>query len=616
MKRFAALVWMVCTAATAGWSQSYSFSVPRVEFQVTAKPDASVDLDYRIEFSNSPGAHAIDVVDIGLPHAQYDFSNMTASVNGAPLSVIKRSQYVKPGVEVHLQNLAIPAGGSGTFRFHCNMPNLVYQDTTDKTRASLRITPTWFGSKYVTGTTDLQIAVHLPPGADPDRVVYQLGKAFAGKYEYRGHLVVHWAFPGVRLTEPHLVGVSFPKDVMDRVVTMTPWQLLAKWYRERIVQPFTASKTLRWLSALLFLGVLVVWWRRFAGKTGGCILVLLLFGSVVLVFKVPGVHLLSWPVLLLVLLLTWRLREHRRRHYLPPVIEVEGGGIKRGLTAPEAAVILELPLNKVLTLVLTGLLKKKLVQQVAPRPLRLRLNPRYAGTKKERLNNAQHDGVVIHNYEHLFLDVLERGGDRPVVDLDFEDAIRELIHQTARKMKGFDLGETRDYYRYIVAKAWREAGAVGRIPEREKKVDKYLEWLILDDEFDRRFHRWGRRGYTYCPPWSRPVGGYPGRGGPTSGAAARAPAPASGGRTSFSDVAASFVGSAENLMGSTAVKLDPISVGVGHGAGVVNLSGFDKVAGDFFKAMASSSGGGGGGGGCACACAGCACACACAGGGR
>jgi hypothetical protein len=56
--------------------------------------------------------------------------------------------------------------------------------------------------------------------------------------------------------------------------------------------------------------------------------------------------------------------------------------------------------------------------------------------------------------------------------------------------------------------------------------------------------------------------------------------------------------------------------------GFLNLSGADKVTGEFFQALgeAAASGGGGGhgggGGGCACACAGCACACACAGGGR
>ena len=89
------------------------------------------------------------------------------------------------------------------------------------------------------------------------------------------------------------------------------------------------------------------------------------------------------------------------------------------------------------------------------------------------------------------------------------------------------------------------------------------------------------------------------------------------GRTTFSDVAASFAGWTENTMGDMASAISPGSLQVEGPGGIVNLSGADKVTGDIFKSLASSSGGGGSGGGsCACACAGCACACACAGGGR
>jgi len=44
--------------------------------------------------------------------------------------------------------------------------------------------------------------------------------------------------------------------------------------------------------------------------------------------------------------------------YLPPKISIEGKGIKRGLTAVEAGILLEEPLDKILTMILFGLIKK------------------------------------------------------------------------------------------------------------------------------------------------------------------------------------------------------------------------------------------------------------------
>ncbi len=57
-----------------------------------------------------------------------------------------------------------------------------------------------------------------------------------------------------------------------------------------------------------------------------------------------------------------------------------------------------------------------------------------------------------------------------------------------------------------------------------------------------------------------------------------------------------------------------LSVSDGRG-GVIDLSGFDRVTSDLFRALGEFAGEVGGGG-VGCAGGGCACACACAGGGR
>ena len=203
-------------------------------------------------------------------------------------------------------------------------------------------------------------------------------------------------------------------------------------------------------------------------------------------------------------------------------------------------------------------------------------------------------------------------GSIPAAELDFRDAVSALIMVTVQRMKGFDLSDTREYYRRIVARAWTEAESIGEFPQRDQVVERNFDWMMLDPDYYDRFDTWSSRGYHYRPSWSHSsASGSPnmtgGRSSPTSS-------------TSFGEVASSFAGWSENAAGQFASAIEPGSLGLkSGGGGILDLSGVDKVTADVFEALSEasqSSGGGGGGGGCACACAGCACACACAGGGR
>ena len=49
----------------------------------------------------------------------------------------------------------------------------------------------------------------------------------------------------------------------------------------------------------------------------------------------------------------------RKLQYLPPKIQIEGHGIKRGLTAVESGILMEEPLDKVMTMILFGVVKKE-----------------------------------------------------------------------------------------------------------------------------------------------------------------------------------------------------------------------------------------------------------------
>ena len=38
-------------------------------------------------------------------------------------------------------------------------------DSEDDGYASIAFTPTWFGSEYIKGTTEISVSIHLPPGS-------------------------------------------------------------------------------------------------------------------------------------------------------------------------------------------------------------------------------------------------------------------------------------------------------------------------------------------------------------------------------------------------------------------------------------------------------------------
>ena len=609
-------------------AQDYQFEIPEMTLDVFVQPDASARLEYKMVFKNRPGAHAIDIVDVGLPHSGYRISNMEASVDGRKVHRIRRSEYIDIGVECHLRAATIRAGETGTFLFSCVMPNMVYQDTTDGEYASLQIRPTWFDRRFHRGTTNLKVALHVPPGVEAEEMRYQQEKQrYAGLAKFgegdETHAVAFWESPEHTLSEGNpKFSISFPRRVMQRVVEKSKLELLLEW--------FDANQELKVISGAGLVALFLIGYYRFAGATGCVPFFLLLAMLGLAIVSGPGPHLLCWPLGVSMFGLNEWFRSMRKDDgYLPAMATVEGGGIKRGLTAPQAAVLLEQPLGRVLTMVIFGMLKKELVTLVSEAPITVEVDSKYRCPRKERRKQAAKNGVVLHDYDQAFLDILQQHRG-PVEECDLNAAMGGLVKSVGERMKGFDLERTREYYRRIVKRAWKDAGSIGEIEQRDQVVERNFEWMMMDPDWTDLFDVWRRRGYTYRPRWSRRVR-FPTTGGtgstptvPSGGGGGGTPTSGSGGGSgsapTLSEVAGSFVGWAENTAGNLAGSIEPNSMGLNlPGGAVVDLSGVDRVTGDFFEALAEaskSSGGGGGGGGCACACAGCACACACAGGGR
>jgi hypothetical protein len=391
------------------------------------------------------------------------------------------------------------------------------------------------------------VRFHLPPGIQPDEPRWH--KSPSGFPEQpvtyndeEGRVVYEWNNPSASPSQEYRFGASFPRTYVD----------------ENVIQQSPS-----WLSTVVtaVIGFL-------------CSPVVLVIGFVVFIIFISS-----------------RANARRRMKYLPPTMQVEGVGIKRGLTAIEAAIVLETPLNKVLTMLLFSLMKKGALTVLDDNPL------------KVEANQPVPEG--LHAYETDFLEAIKKDGSLDEGKL--QKAIVALVKGVNSKMKGFSRKETLVYYRDIVKRAWDQVSAAETPEVRGQVFGEGLEWTMLDDNFGKRTSDTFREGpillptwWGYYRPWGHAVPAGGASGGPVvpSGPVRMPTLPGA-------DFAASIVRGVEGTAGR---------IVTGFTGGVTQTTNPPP------KTSSSSRSGGGSSGGsscaCACACACAGCACACAGGGR
>jgi hypothetical protein len=540
--------------------QTYSFSLDTEVVDVYWQADGTVDIDYLMTFTNSTSADPMDYVDVGLPTEDYDLSRVQAWVDGQPLSDITHSPYVS-GIAVGLGARAIPPGGTGTVSVSIDGVRGVMYEGSDSGTVSVNFSPNSFGSEYVYGATDLTVNFHLPPGVQPDEPRWHAAPSgFPSEptswLDDSGRVVYQWQNTDARADTQYVFGASFPSSYVDTGAVITPSLLQRLGINEET------------LFGILCCG----------GIIG-------LFALIIGVSIIAG--------------------ERRKMAYLPPKIAIEGHGIKRGLTAVEAAVLLQTPLDRVMTMILFSTIKKQGARVVQENPL--------------KVEAVEPPGQELRDYETAFVQAIILGNLRER-SRKLQTVMVDLVKAVQLKMKGFSLQETRDYYKSVMEKAWQEVEQASTPEVKSEKFADSIEWTMLDKDFDDRTGRTFRSGPVFLPTW---WGGFSPTYTTSTGRAATA-SPVStasasgGGRVSTSPSLPTLPGA---NFAATVVK------GVQNAAGglVANVSSFtgnvSKVTNPAPVVTTSSrsgwSGGGGGGGhSCACACACAGCACACAGGGR
>ena len=544
-------------------AQDYSFEVPEVEVNVYLESDGTAAIEYNYLFRNAAGAHVIDFVDIGMPGASsYSLGDITASINGNTITDISDSPYVD-GVALGLGSNAIQPGDTGiVYMYAGNVRDVFYFASSDKGEdyASINFQPNYFESGFTSGATKLTVTLHLPPGAVDGEVVWYTPKGWPGDetpasgFDQENRIVYQWSSELAQPDGVYTFGAAFPARLIpstairsEQTVTFNPSSVLGS------IVPIACCTG--------FLG---------------------LFG--------------------LVIYLSVKSAKKRKLKYLPPKIAIEGHGIKRGLTAVEAAILMEQPMDKILTMILFSVLRKGCATVTTREPLAI--------TVEEKLPED------LREYEASFLNAFK--SQKPIERRTIlQDMMVALVKTVGEKMKGFSRKETLVYYEEIINKAFKQVEEAQTPEVKAEKYSEAVDWTMLDKDYDQRTRRTFGTGPVFMPGWwyrADPTIRGTTAGNIGSGSMPKMP---SGGKSQTitlpslpgSDAAASVVntvtafstgavGNVASFTGAVTAKTNPVPV----------------ATSSTFRGSGRSGGGFSSGCACACACAGC--ACACAGGGR
>lgn len=549
---------------SSGFAQSYYFSVPELIVNVYWNDDGTSSIDYLYTFTNDPGSSPIDVLDVGAPNASYDLNSVQAWVDGQEITDIERSPYVQYGVAVNLGSKSIQPGDTGQVRVYiARVYDVLYPDDQDPNYTSAVFIPSYLDKSIVHGLTDVTVLYHFPPGVQPEEPRWHPAPAgFPSEpesgFDDQDRVVYSWRNTNANAYTPYKFGASFPNSYVPA---------------SAIVQEPPPSGAA-------------------AGAAGG-----VLAGAASICSS------LFFPLLcigMVILFIFWAGRADRQRklQYLPPKVSIEGHGIKRGLTAVEAAILMEQPVEKVMTMILFGVLKKNAARVTQRDPLQIEVSK----PLPEKL----------YPYETDFLAAFEEKEGAPRKKA-LQKTMVDLVKSIGEKMKGFSRKETLAYYQDIIKRAWAQVEAADTPEVKSAKFDEVIEWTMLDKDYDDRTREVFHGGPVFVPVWWPRYDPTFGGGGvrPTG---VPAPRPGSTGAPTLptlpgSEFAAGIVLGVQNFSTKVVGNITDFT------RGITNITNPPPPPPPS-SGRSFSSGRGGSSCACACACACAGCACACAGGGR
>ncbi|MEN6434891.1 MAG: hypothetical protein ABFD58_03640 [Anaerolineaceae bacterium] len=557
-------------------AQNYQITVPKTQAILAINEDGTATVEYYITITVDSGADPQDFLDIGLPNGSFQLRNVIADVDGKEIKNIETSPYVTYGVALGLGDNAIQPGQTSTIHLVAySIEDMLFPATSEESEpyVSFQFMPNYFDSSAVSGKTDLTVTFYFPPNLKEEEPRYFQPQGWPGAdepitgKETNGLIYYEWNSPNADSESEYTFGASFPARLIPETAIVT--------------EPTPASGT------------------GGSGTTGsGSGFFSSICGSLGCIAGIGGfIALFVWGIIA-----SNKAVQKAKMAYLPPKIAIEGHGIKRGLTAVEAAILMETPMEKVMTMILFSSIKKNAATVTKREPLEIELTSPLP--------------AELQDYEKEFLQAFVIK-DPATKKKALQEMMVNLVKSVTQKMKGFSLKETKEYYQDIMRRAWEQVETADTPDVKMQRFDDFMGWTMLDKDFDDRTTRTFGTGPVIVPMWwgrYDPV--Y--RTSTVGGGHVAAPVSSVGGSTSGSGKSVSM----PTLPGSAFAG--SIVGGIqGFATGVVGdiqgfTSGITRITNPPPPPSTYRSGGGGGhsGGGCACACACAGCACACAGGGR
>jgi hypothetical protein len=409
---FFLVIIVLSVPSTVCRAQAITYTVNKEWVQITINKDRSIYLLYNITMTYTSGSPQ-GIVTVGMPKGGFQITSVQ-DLSGNILGYRDASSGDFYGIDVTL-NSPVRLNQPNTIIVYASVPEMLYADDMNPGYWGMQFYPTTFTDAE--GFMDsLRVAIVLPSGVTSTNYDNNEIKYFDN--------------------------VSF-----DNVYSQDG-NLVVYW-----------EKT-NWPARSEFL-VGVSFPERYITLPGPDILTYVVIGAAVLI--AVGV----------VLIIVSNLKKF---DYIKPRIAVEALGAARNLTSAEAAVVLNLKPVRVLSMVLFGLLYKRVVMVTETDPL----------IKIQKREKAEDEAPPhLWYYEIDYLEAMQPDGTLDEMKLaQTYLGLRDTVDQ---KMRGYSRNDTANYYQSVVNKAWDQVTQAGTPELKGDAIDQNIEWLLADDRFDEKF---------------------------------------------------------------------------------------------------------------------------------
>jgi hypothetical protein len=414
---FIAVVPIVASALTTSVSaQTVQYQVEKEWVKIWINPDGTIDLQYDLRVLCDQGSFSYIFFD--QPVGDFKLGE-AVDASGHALRFEDATQGSDYKVKVYLDQ-PVTAGQAAEFFATTNVGHMISEDQTNSGNVGMQFTPTtWPTASGSIG--NLRILIITPSGVTKEQVkaTPDWDNAFNDPNE-NGRLVVYWERQNLAPTTRFQTGLSFPQNFVQHYETLTT-----------AVQPaqgFTSPIPMAALSVVIFAVV------------------------------VGAVSMYARP-----------------RNYVNPKIQMETLGIRRGLTAVEAAYLLEIIPVRIIVMILYGLLLKRAVWVNSTKPsLTIQVS-------EEFKQPATSPDIVVRYYEEDFIHAIKT--DQTLDERGLAEAYMHVRSAVESKMRGYCRADTIAFYRKTVQEAWETVQKSGTPELASQMFDQNLLWLMTDPEF-------------------------------------------------------------------------------------------------------------------------------------